>query len=180
MTVHSFNTRLRDRTLWYDGDSSYDVSNLISLMSKYKIKYVNEIDENVKQFNKFCSKTQQLKIKDFCRPLSYDWNIPDEYKKLNIVEYLFQQHAKITKNFSEKEIEKRDTRLIKEIKMYKEKNLFGVLRAMVYIVDTLTLNNIVWGVGRGSCTSSYVLYLIGVHDVDPVTYDLDINDFLHD
>ena len=28
-------------------------------------------------------------------------------------------------------------------------------------------NNIVWGVGRGSSVASYVLYLIGVHRIDP-------------
>jgi DNA polymerase III alpha subunit len=39
-------------------------------------------------------------------------------------------------------------------------------------------NNIVWGVGRGSSVSSYILYLIGVHKVNSILYKLDINDFL--
>jgi DNA polymerase III alpha subunit len=38
----------------------------------------------------------------------------------------------------------------------------------------------VWGIGRGSSVSSYVLYVLGVHDVDSYAYDLDIGDFLHD
>ena len=39
-------------------------------------------------------------------------------------------------------------------------------------------NNIVWGVGRGSSVSSYVLFLMGVHKVDSMKYNLDIKDFL--
>ena len=41
-------------------------------------------------------------------------------------------------------------------------------------------NNIVWGVGRGSSVSSYVLYLIGVHKVDSIKYNLDVTEFLKD
>jgi DNA polymerase III alpha subunit len=39
-------------------------------------------------------------------------------------------------------------------------------------------NNIVLGVGRGSSVASYVLYLLGVHRVDSLKYDLDIKEFL--
>jgi len=39
-------------------------------------------------------------------------------------------------------------------------------------------NNLVWGVGRGSSVSSYLLYLIGVHKVDSYKYRLDIKEFL--
>jgi DNA polymerase III alpha subunit len=39
-------------------------------------------------------------------------------------------------------------------------------------------NNIVWGVGRGSCVSSFVLFLIGIHKINPIYYDLDVSEFL--
>ncbi len=65
-----------------------------------------------------------------------------------------------------------------ELIMYKELQLLPVLRAIIYVINTLQDKNIVWGVGRGSSVSSYVLYLIGVHDVDSVKYDLDFTDFL--
>jgi DNA polymerase III alpha subunit len=39
-------------------------------------------------------------------------------------------------------------------------------------------NDIVWGVGRGSSVASYTLYLIGVHKIDSIKYELDINEFL--
>jgi DNA polymerase III alpha subunit len=49
---------------------------------------------------------------------------------------------------------------------------------MVYVIDTFKKNNVIWGVGRGSSVSSYILYLLEVHDVDSVMYDLDFNEFL--
>ena len=39
-------------------------------------------------------------------------------------------------------------------------------------------NNIVWGVGRGSSVASYVLFLIGIHKVNSLKYNLDIKEFL--
>jgi DNA polymerase III alpha subunit len=47
-----------------------------------------------------------------------------------------------------------------------------------YLVDTLRENKILWGVGRGSSVASYVLYLIGVHKIDSLKYNLDIAEFL--
>ena len=41
-------------------------------------------------------------------------------------------------------------------------------------------NKIVWGVGRGSSVSSYILYLLGVHKVNSIKYGLNITDFLID
>jgi DNA polymerase III alpha subunit len=55
--------------------------------------------------------------------------------------------------------------------------MIPVLTTMKYVVDTLRANNIVWGVGRGSSVSSYVLYLIGIHKIDSVKYDLPIDEF---
>ena len=65
-----------------------------------------------------------------------------------------------------------------ELLLYQERDLFNLLRYMKYLVDTMRKNNIVWGVGRGSSVASYVLYLIGIHRIDSIKYNLDINEFL--
>jgi len=52
-----------------------------------------------------------------------------------------------------------------------------ILPVMLYIVDTLRSQNILWGVGRGSSVSCYCLYLIGIHKIDSLKYDLPINEF---
>lgn len=95
-----------------------------------------------------------------------NWFIPQEYKNINIEEFLINQCPK--ENYD---------RLIQELELYKKNEMIPVLKVMKYIVDTLRKNNIVWGVGRGSSVSSYVLFLIGVHKIDSVKYKLPINEF---
>ena len=62
--------------------------------------------------------------------------------------------------------------------LFQEREAFDLLRYLKYLVDTMRKNNIVWGVGRGSSVASYVLYLIGVHKINSMYYDLDIAEFL--
>lgn len=96
------------------------------------------------------------------------WHTPDEYKTLDIAQWLLDQ--------CETEIELQ--RVGKELLLYQERNLFPLLRQLKYIIDTWRSNNIVWGVGRGSSVASYVLYLLGVHKINSIYYDLEIEEFL--
>lgn len=62
--------------------------------------------------------------------------------------------------------------------MYQDRDAFDLLRYLKYLVDTMRANNVVWGVGRGSSVASFVLYLIGVHKINSLSYDLDPTEFL--
>ena len=95
-----------------------------------------------------------------------NWFIPNEYQQLDIEEFLVSQCP-----------EENYPRLVAELSLFKQNNMMPVLNTMKYVVDTLRKNNIVWGVGRGSSVSSYVLYLIGIHKIDSVKYDLPIDEF---
>lgn len=65
-----------------------------------------------------------------------------------------------------------------ELPMFAKHGMFDLLKYLKFLVDTMRQENILWGVGRGSSVSSFVLYLIGVHRINPLTYNLDINEFL--
>jgi DNA polymerase III alpha subunit len=69
-------------------------------------------------------------------------------------------------------------RVADELMLFQERDLFNLLRWLKYFVDTMRANQVVWGVGRGSSVASYVLYLIGVHKINSMYYDLDISEFL--
>ena len=56
--------------------------------------------------------------------------------------------------------------------------MIDLLCYLKYLVDTMREHNIVWGVGRGSSVASYCLYLLGVHKIDSIKYELDIREFL--
>jgi DNA polymerase III alpha subunit len=96
------------------------------------------------------------------------WFMPEEYKNMDIAKWLLDQ----AKNDTELQ------RTGQELLMYAERDLLDLLRYLKYFVDTLRTNNIVWGVGRGSSVASFVLYLIGVHKINSITYNLDIEEFI--
>ncbi len=62
--------------------------------------------------------------------------------------------------------------------LYQERGLFDLLRYLTYLVDVMRDNQVIWGVGRGSSVASYVLYLLGVHRINSMFYDLDVGEFL--
>ena len=97
-----------------------------------------------------------------------NWFMPDEYKQFDIEDYVLG----LCKTSEETE------RVNYELNLYKSHAMMDVLQFLKYMVDTLRKNNIVWGVGRGSSVASYVLYLLGVHKVDSIKYDLDPTEFL--
>ena len=97
---------------------------------------------------------------------SNNWFIPKEYQDMDIESWLVDNCPK-----------EHYDRLIEELVLYRDRDFIPVLKAMKYIVDTLRKNNVVWGVGRGSSVASYVLYLIGVHKIDSIKYNLPIEEF---
>jgi hypothetical protein len=96
------------------------------------------------------------------------WHMPDEYKELDIAEYILSLCTQ------EYELQ----RVAEELLLYQERDLFNLLRYLKYLVDTLRKNNLVWGVGRGSSVASYVLFLLGVHKINSLYYELSIEEFL--
>lgn len=96
------------------------------------------------------------------------WLMPEEYKTLDIAQYVLDQCQ------GQAELQ----RAGKELLMYQERDLLPLLQYLKYLVDTMRKNNIVWGVGRGSSVSSFVLFLLGIHRVNSLFYELDIEEFL--
>ena len=107
-------------------------------------------------------------IEEFDQRFQTKWHMPDEYKELDIAEYVLGLCS------TDHELQ----RVGQELLLFQERNAFDLLRYMKYLVDTLRKNNIVWGVGRGSSVASYVLFLIGVHKINSLYYNLDIEEFL--
>lgn len=109
-----------------------------------------------------------IPVEDYHESMQEHWLMPDEYLTMDIAAWLLDQCK------TDVELQRVGTELL----MFQERDLFNLLRFMKYLVDTLRKNNLVWGVGRGSSVASYVLYLIGVHKINSLYYDLDISEFL--
>lgn len=106
---------------------------------------------------------------------SKDFNIPQHYKDIDVAEYV---RGLTPKGVDGNEIASSSQRVESELTLFEARNLFPVVQMLIYIIDTMRKNSLVWGVGRGSSVASYILYLIGVHKVDSLKYNLDITEFL--
>ena len=108
----------------------------------------------------------QKSFDDVCQS---EWFMPEEYKTLNVYDYVMN---KAGDDLAELE------RVEEELAQFKVRGMDNLLRYMIYLLDYMRENGIVWGVGRGSSVASYVLYLIGVHRINSIQYDLDWREFL--
>jgi|TARA_B100001093_G_scaffold405059_1_gene393227 DNA polymerase III alpha subunit len=140
-----------------------------------------DANDDVDKFNEVCDLQGHNKLQKYI-PLDVDqktfdgvcqseWFMPDAYKAINVYEYVLQkvetpcpQHVQ--------------DRVWEELDAFKERDMINLLRYMIYLVDFMRENDIVWGVGRGSSVASYVLYLIGVHKINSIQFDLDWREFL--
>jgi len=107
-------------------------------------------------------------VDEFDQENQNSWKMSNEYLNLDIAKWLLDQCQ------TEAELQ----RVGQELLLYQERNLFNLLRYLKYLVDTMRKHNIVWGVGRGSSVASYVLFLIGIHKINSMYYDLPIEEFL--
>ena len=96
------------------------------------------------------------------------WHMPEQYRNMDIAQYVL--------NLCRADAELQ--RCGHELMLYQERDLFDLLRYLTYLVDVMKQNQVIWGVGRGSSVASYVLYLLGVHRINSMLYDLDVAEFL--
>lgn len=169
-------TELNDRILWQDGCIETDpatINNLLlagvcpsRLISLFK-------HDDIDQFNRL-SEEQILFEKTTCADVQKTWLLPQEYKDLDIEDYLRRaiRARRLPSSYED--------RLDEELKLVNKFGLGDMIRCLIFIIDEFKKNKIVWGVGRGSSCASFILNLIGVHCVDPVKYDINPSEFFHD
>lgn len=133
---------------------------------------ITNINDDVEKFNLRSDIKLEL-ISDNIHEIDFDWNLPDEYKNLDIYDYVVSKIEHI-------EDERIVDRVVKELSEIKKRELENLIRTIIYVIDTFKQKQIIWGVGRGSSCASYVLYLLGLHCVDPIKYNIPMDEFFHD
>jgi len=118
------------------------------------------------QYDKYVE--ENLSVAEFDHRNQQRWFMPEEYKQLDIAKHVLDLCQ------TEAELQ----RVGEELLLYQERNLFDLLRYLKYLIDVMKKNCLIWGVGRGSSTASYVLYLLEVHRVNSMLYELDPREFL--
>ena len=123
---------------------------------------------NVPALVRYDNLVETLTTQEFDHKNQHTWFMPPSYQQLDIAEYVLSQCE------SDAELQ----RCGQELLMFQERGLFNLLRYLKYLVDVMTENHLIWGVGRGSSVASFVLYKLQVHKINSLYYDLDPNEFL--
>ena len=124
--------------------------------------------DNFDYLDKYVEPT--ISLDQFDTNLQNEWFMPEGYRStsFNIVEHLL--------SLCKTDVE--TDRVLEELELFVQYDMIELLGYLKYLVDTMRENNIVWGVGRGSSVASYCLYLLGVHKIDSIKFELDIREFL--
>lgn len=109
-----------------------------------------------------------ISVPEFDHAQQDHWHMPVEYQVMDIAEHVLSLCQ------TQQELQ----RVAQELLLFQERDLFNLLRYLKYLVDVMNHNHVIWGVGRGSSVASYVLYLLGVHRINSMYYDLDVGEFL--
>ena len=173
-------TQLKNRKLWFDGDSSYDESQLTHLLPRVEVKWVDELTTDIEQYNSITPKSNRIQVKKNLRSIIPTWNKGiSSISMEDILDFISYKHHLLTAHMDGAEIVERDIRLAKELYLFTNTpDMIDMLKSIIYVVTQLVASNQLWGVGRGRSGSSYILYVIGAHDVDSYMYGLDITDFI--
>jgi DNA polymerase III alpha subunit len=140
---------------------------LKSLLVKEVINFDSELDlQKLPELLEY--QTSDQTIEEFDNIRSNEWFMPEEYKNFDIAKWILEQCK------TDEELQRAGEELI----MFQERDMFILLQYLKYLVDTMRKHNIVWGVGRGSSIASFVLYLIGIHRINSLYYQISINEFL--
>jgi len=171
-------TDLKGRAVWYDGVvevDPLDLPRMLLLGIPLEKLAITRVTDDIARFNKTNEHPISIKAEADLEAYPPRWSFPDHYKYLNLDEYLEGLADRVKRD---ELYEQRLVRLAEEIDLFLKLGLHDVLRGLIYVVEELTKQGVVWGVGRGSSCSSYLLYLIGLHEVDPVKFDIPITDFI--
>ena len=111
-----------------------------------------------------CTDPQQLSQQDWYA----EWTTPAPWSQMSVLDHCMDRCA----------TDEQRIRVCEEYKLFDDRKMIPVLRHLIWMVDDMRKRGIVWGVGRGSSVSSYVLFLIGINRIDPLKFDLDVSEFL--
>lgn len=170
-----------DRILWKDGTISVpsdSITDYVHLAESGKL-FTDKITPEIAEFNEMS--TTPILVKRKIKKLSTEWNIPDDIKSIDLYDHLTNKLLTEFENseFSNSDMQLRSDRLDFEYNALIDAGHRDLIYAILYVINRFEETGTVWGVGRGSSTSSYLLYIMGAHDIDSVEYDLDFTEFLH-
>jgi DNA polymerase III alpha subunit len=175
--------KIKGRTIDDWGNVLFETDGLIDLLMRGNelSSELSALDcDGVVKFNTLCKELDHpedmvsiyskpsIDVPTWDEQFQKEWFTPEPYASLDVHKWLLEKCQN----------QEQINRVEEEWNLFEERDMIPLLRCLVYLVSTFRERKVVWGVGRGSSVASYILYLIGIHKVDSMKYDLDVREFL--
>lgn len=169
---------LHDRTLWFDGVSSYSSNQLVEEMynnpNLLDCCFITSTDNAIKQYEIESDTTLPIKDSITTLDINLTSTIPTDF---DIVDYVNDKFLISLKDgMSEDEVIKRYERIEYELMCFIKINKLNYLYTIIHIISKMKESKTCWN-SRGSSSASYLLYVLGVHYIDSYHYNLDPKEF---
>ena len=160
--------------------SQYEIIDL--LYTQNAINNLTTDSQTANEFKKACEQNgvtdhlihiheqYEITMQEFDQANQQNWYYPAEYDDIDLDHYLLKLC----------ETDRERDRTQYELAIFRKKGLEKLLRYLLYLIHTCRKHGIVWGVGRGSSVASYVLFLVGVHKIDSIKYNIEFKEFIKD
>jgi DNA polymerase III alpha subunit len=106
-------------------------------------------------------------LSDVSKVYDRTWFTPPEYACMDLHAYVLMRCHTPTER----------ARATYELKLIDHLGVDHIFKHLIYLMDTWRSRNLVWGIGRGSSVSCFILYVIGLNRINPLDYDLDCEEF---
>jgi DNA polymerase-3 subunit alpha len=105
------------------------------------------------------------------------YRIPVEYLNINLREFTLAKYRALLSGEPESQIAL--DRINTELEEINKRGIENLFKTIIYVVDRFKESGTVFGVGRGSSCACFILYLLGLNLVNPLKYDIPIDEFFH-
>ena len=179
-------TELSSRTLRFDGVSLLHPEQvqqfLLRGLKPSQIR-VSELTPELESFNRNVIASERISEK-IDEPISFsmEWKIPKEHLHMDVEQHVLAVFGERLPGlaYDSSQTEIAITRVAEELAEFERRGLIDLLRVIIYVLDRFKETGQVYGVGRGSSCASFILFLLGLHVVDPVKFSVPLEEFMHD
>lgn len=170
------NTKLKNRVLWYNGMSEVNSSDIPTLCVKYEVSPSSFIVEDCPDVEKFNDLYPLNKIRTTCPPITFntEYLMTGDYDISDKVFELFLNN--FVTGLSKDDVYARYDRLEKESELIRSYDLEHYIKSVYEVTKILRSRGVVWA-GRGSSCACYTLYILGIHNIDSVKYNIPYTEF---
>jgi DNA polymerase III alpha subunit len=181
--MKELSVELNDRTLRFDGVSIVPPEFVQDFMLRglpVEHMRLSSTTDETEQFNLQAGDALRLVSGEQVN-LNFSWKLPPEFLSLDVVEHVsvvFGERLPALK-YDATQTELAIHRVAQELQQFRNRGLLDLLRVIIYTLHRFRETGQVFGVGRGSSCASYILFLLGLHVVDPIKFKVDLEEFMH-